>query len=60
MYNTCSGRHNMTDKEHRKLKNQLKSLQRLGLPADKSILTLLSQTLAGKQKLDKQKYISII
>lgn len=58
--NTCSDRHNMTDKEHRQLKNQLRSLQKLGLPADKSILDLLSKTLSENKRLTNKKNLSII
>jgi len=50
----------MTDKEHRQLKNQLRSLQKLGLPADKSILDLLSKTLSENKRLTNKKNLSII
>ena len=55
MYIICIGlylaRHDMTDKEQNKLRNQLKALQRLGLPPDKSFLSLLSKKLPEKQKV---------
>lgn len=55
MYIICIGlhlaRHSMTDKEEKKLRNQLKALQRLGLPPDKSFLSLLTKKLPEKQKM---------
>lgn len=41
----------MTDKQQNKLRNQLKALQRLGLPPDKSFLSLLSKKPPEKQKI---------
>lgn len=63
MYIICIDLHlacrDMTDKEQNKLRNQLKALKRLGLPPDKSFLSLLSHAESTK-KIDKQKDISII
>jgi len=41
----------MTDKEQKKLRNQLKALLNLGLPPDKSFLSLISKRLPEKQKV---------
>jgi len=41
----------MTDKEQKKLRNQLKALLNLGLPPDKSLLPLISKKLSEKQKV---------
>lgn len=57
---SCLDRHNMTDKEHKKLKNQLRSLKKLGFPPDKSILTLLSKTLINNKRLTNKKNLSMI
>ncbi|MBI4973774.1 hypothetical protein HZC27_04145 [Candidatus Roizmanbacteria bacterium] len=43
----------MTDKLQNKLRNQLKTLQRLGLPPDKSFLSLLSNSTHSAKKTEK-------
>jgi hypothetical protein len=45
----------MTDKEQKKLRNQLKALLNLGLPPDKSFLSLLPQTKKIPQSIADQK-----
>ena len=45
------GGHSMTDKDQKKLRNQLKALLNLGLPPDKSFLSLLPKKLPEKQKI---------
>lgn len=57
MYIICIDLHlarqNMTDKLQNKLRNQLKTLQRLGLPPDKSFLSLLSNSTHSAKKTEK-------
>lgn len=50
----------MTEKEQKRLEKQLKEIRMLGLPADKTILSVIEQNSSTKHKTHKQKKSYII